>query len=171
MAIYQFSAKVIGRSGGRSAIASAAYRAGERLHNDKLDRDHDCTEKAGVVHREIMLPDGAPARWVGADRDGLAELKKQAAERWCAAVNASGEFGRWDIGRPFICRWLSFTGRAALCAGRDSARQHPGYGLRAAGLERLRVLGQLDRRAGDDPHRQGRAPAPREAWSTRARGH
>ena len=63
MAIYHFSAKVIGRSGGRSAIASAAYRAGERLHDDKLDRSHDYTEKAGVVHREIMLPDGAPARW------------------------------------------------------------------------------------------------------------
>ena len=55
---------MIGRSGGRSAIASAAYRAGERLHDDKLDRDHDYTEKAGVVHREIMLPDGAPARWL-----------------------------------------------------------------------------------------------------------
>ncbi|MBN8904892.1 MAG: Ti-type conjugative transfer relaxase TraA [Rhodospirillales bacterium] len=69
MAIYHFSAKVIGRSGGRSAIASAAYRAGERLHDDKLDRDHDYTEKAGVVHREIMLPEGAPTRW--ADRGTL----------------------------------------------------------------------------------------------------
>jgi hypothetical protein len=64
VAIYHFSAKVIGRSGGRSAIASAAYRAGERLHDDKLDRDHDYTQKAGVVHREIMLPDGAPTRWL-----------------------------------------------------------------------------------------------------------
>jgi Ti-type conjugative transfer relaxase TraA len=69
VAIYHFSAKVIGRSGGRSAIASAAYRAGERLHDDKLDRDHDYTEKAGVVHREIMLPEGAPSRW--ADRGTL----------------------------------------------------------------------------------------------------
>jgi Ti-type conjugative transfer relaxase TraA len=69
VAIYHFSAKVIGRSGGRSAIASAAYRAGERLHDDKLDRDHDYTEKSGIVHREIMLPDGAPARW--ADRGTL----------------------------------------------------------------------------------------------------
>ena len=69
MAIYHFSAKVFGRSGGRSAIASAAYRAGERLHDDKLDRDHDYTEKAGVVHREMMLPEGAPVRW--ADRGTL----------------------------------------------------------------------------------------------------
>ena len=27
---------------------------------------------------------------------GLAEVKAQAAHRWCAAVNATGEFGRWD---------------------------------------------------------------------------
>lgn len=32
----------------------------------------------------------------GADWDGLAEVKRAAAERWCAAVNATGEFGRWE---------------------------------------------------------------------------
>ncbi len=31
----------------------------------------------------------------GADWDGLTEVKKQATERWCAAVNATGEFGHW----------------------------------------------------------------------------
>jgi type III restriction enzyme len=31
----------------------------------------------------------------GADWDGLTEVKMQAAERWCAAINATGEFGRW----------------------------------------------------------------------------
>ena len=60
---------MIGRSAGRSAVASAAYRAAERLHDEQLDRDHDYTAKAGVVHSEIMLPDGAPARWL--DRQTL----------------------------------------------------------------------------------------------------
>ena len=64
MAIYHFSAKVIGRSGGRSAVASAAYRAAECLHDHKLDREHDYTAKAGVVYSEILLPDGAPERWL-----------------------------------------------------------------------------------------------------------
>jgi type III restriction enzyme len=32
----------------------------------------------------------------GADWGGLAEVKAQAAHRWCAAVNATGEFGQWD---------------------------------------------------------------------------
>ena len=62
MAIYHFSAKVISRANGSSAIASAAYRAAERLHDDRLGRDHDFSNKAGVVHSEIMLPEGAPER-------------------------------------------------------------------------------------------------------------
>ncbi|HEY1934141.1 MAG TPA: hypothetical protein VGG99_19195 [Acetobacteraceae bacterium] len=32
----------------------------------------------------------------GADWGGLAEVKAQAAHRWCAAVNATGEFGQWQ---------------------------------------------------------------------------
>jgi Ti-type conjugative transfer relaxase TraA len=62
MAIYHFSAKVISRANGSSAVASAAYRSAERLHDDRLDRDHDFTNKSGVVHSEVMLPEGAPER-------------------------------------------------------------------------------------------------------------
>lgn len=62
MAIYHFSAKVISRASGSSAIASAAYRSASRLHDQRLDRSHDFTNKAGVVHSEVMLPDGAPER-------------------------------------------------------------------------------------------------------------
>jgi ATP-dependent exoDNAse (exonuclease V) alpha subunit len=60
MAIYHFSAKVISRSAGSSAVASAAYRSASRLRDDRLDRSHDFTNKSGVVHSEVMLPDGAP---------------------------------------------------------------------------------------------------------------
>ena len=62
MAIYHFSAKVISRANGSSAVASAAYRSADRLHDDRLDRDHDFTNKSGVVHSEVMLPKGAPER-------------------------------------------------------------------------------------------------------------
>ncbi len=62
MAIYHFSAKVISRANGSSAVASAAFRSAERLHDDRLDRDHDFTNKSGVVHSEVLLPDGAPER-------------------------------------------------------------------------------------------------------------
>jgi hypothetical protein len=43
MAIYHFSAKVISRTNGSSAVASAAYRSAERLHDDRLDRAKSCT--------------------------------------------------------------------------------------------------------------------------------
>ncbi len=62
MAIYHFSAKVISRASGSSAVASAAYRSASRLRDQRLDRSHDFTNKAGVVHSEVMLPDGAPER-------------------------------------------------------------------------------------------------------------
>ena len=69
MAIYHFSAKIVSRANGSSAVASAAYRAAERLTDDRLGRDHDFTSKAGVIHSEIILPDGAPERF--ADRATL----------------------------------------------------------------------------------------------------
>ena len=59
MAIYHFSVKTISRAAGSSALAAAAYRAAERLHDDRLGRTHDFTNKAGVVHSEVMLPEGA----------------------------------------------------------------------------------------------------------------
>ena len=60
MAIYHFSAKVIGRGAGSSAVASAAYRSASRLHDERLDRHHDFSNKTGVIHSEVMLPAGAP---------------------------------------------------------------------------------------------------------------
>ena len=64
MAIYHLHAKVISRATGRSAVAAAAYRAASRLHDVRLDRDHDFSNKSGVVHSDILLPDGAPERFL-----------------------------------------------------------------------------------------------------------
>ncbi len=60
MAIYHFSAKVISRAAGSSAVASAAYRSASRLPDERLGRHHDFSNKPGVVHSEIMLPGDAP---------------------------------------------------------------------------------------------------------------
>lgn len=82
MAIFHLSVKIISRASGSSALASAAYRAGVRLHDERIDRDHDFSNKAGVVHSEIMLPEGAPDHL--SDREKLwnaveaAEVRKDA---------------------------------------------------------------------------------------------
>ena len=41
MAIYHLSVKTVSRSTGRSAVAAAAYRAGERLTNEADGAAHD----------------------------------------------------------------------------------------------------------------------------------
>src|SRR5246127_2275062 len=69
MAIYHLHVKVIGRKSGSSAVASAAYRSGSRLRDDRLERSHDFSGKRGVVHSEVMLPEHAPAAW--SDREQL----------------------------------------------------------------------------------------------------
>jgi Ti-type conjugative transfer relaxase TraA len=69
MAIYHLHVKVIGRKSGSSAVASAAYRSGSRLRDERLDRSHDFSAKRGVVHSEVMLPENAPQAW--SDRERL----------------------------------------------------------------------------------------------------
>ncbi|TAZ44320.1 Ti-type conjugative transfer relaxase TraA [Rhizobium ruizarguesonis] len=63
MAIYHLSMKPIARSGGRSAVASAAYRAAERLTNERDGLTHDFSNRTGVEHAEIVLPAGSSAYW------------------------------------------------------------------------------------------------------------
>ena len=48
------------RGKGKSAVAAAAYRSGEKLTNEWDGMTHDYTRKGGVVHTEIMLPLHAP---------------------------------------------------------------------------------------------------------------
>lgn len=63
MSIYHCSIKIISRAGGRSAVASAAYRSGEKLYNDETGLTHDFTRKGGVIMNEIILPHNAPKRY------------------------------------------------------------------------------------------------------------
>ena len=68
MAIYHLHVKVIGRKAGSSAVASAAYRSASRLRDDRLERSHDFSNKRGVVHSEVMLPEDAPEQWRDRER-------------------------------------------------------------------------------------------------------
>ena len=57
MAIYHFSVKTISRSNGRSAVACAAYRSGEKLVCDFYGKEQDYTKKTGVEFTEIYAPE------------------------------------------------------------------------------------------------------------------
>jgi Ti-type conjugative transfer relaxase TraA len=90
MAIYHFSAKVISRANGSSALAAAAYRSASRLHDDRLDRHHDFSNKTGVIHSEVMLPDGAPEHL--SDREKLWNAVEAAENRIDAQLAREIEF-------------------------------------------------------------------------------
>jgi Ti-type conjugative transfer relaxase TraA len=70
MAIYHCSMKPVSRGGGRSAVAAIAYRTASRMINERDGLVHDFTAKTGVVHTEIVLPQGSEAKWA-LDRSAL----------------------------------------------------------------------------------------------------
>jgi len=69
MASYHFSAKMIGRSAGKSAIGAAAYRAGATLTCHETGQVFDYAKKRGIEASFILAPIGAPA-WA-TDRQAL----------------------------------------------------------------------------------------------------
>ena len=60
IAIYHCSIKIISRGKGKSAVAAAAYRSGEKLINNYDGITHDYTRKSEIAHTEILLPSHAP---------------------------------------------------------------------------------------------------------------
>ncbi|QRG09941.1 MULTISPECIES: Ti-type conjugative transfer relaxase TraA [Alphaproteobacteria] len=85
MAIYHLSMKPVSRAGGRSAVASMAYRAGEKLTNERDGITHDFSRKQGVEHAEIVLPEGVSADWAR-DRSDLWNAAEFAEKRKDARV-------------------------------------------------------------------------------------
>lgn len=83
MAIFHCQMSVVSRSTGRSAVASAAYRSATLLVNVRDGVAHDYRRREGVVHSEIVLPDGVDAAWA-LDRSALWNAA-EAAERRCNA--------------------------------------------------------------------------------------
>ena len=59
---YHCSVKPVSRSAGRSVVAAAAYRLGERLHDERYQTVHDYTRRRGVECTFTVAPVDAP-RW------------------------------------------------------------------------------------------------------------
>ena len=87
MAIFHFTVTQTKRSKGQSAIASAAYRSGERLYSEYYGEYSDYTRKGGVICADILLPSHAPPEY--ADRQTLWNAVEK-AERGKNAQLASG---------------------------------------------------------------------------------
>ncbi|MDR1538843.1 MAG: MobA/MobL family protein [Clostridiales bacterium] len=69
MAIFHSHLQIIARCEGKSAIAAAAYRSGDKLTNGYDGETHDYGRKGGIVHSKIFLPEFDPRGY--ADRNTL----------------------------------------------------------------------------------------------------
>lgn len=82
MAIYHFQMKTLSRSAGRSATAAAAYRAGQKIEDERTGQTFDYSRKTGVLMAEVITPDGRPL-----DREQLWNAAETAENR-CNSVVA-----------------------------------------------------------------------------------
>jgi len=80
MAVYFLNLKTFGRSGGSSAPSAAAYRAGERIRDERSGRTYDHSDRRDVMHKEIVLP----SRFADADMSWA----RDRATLWNAAESA-----------------------------------------------------------------------------------
>ena len=109
IALFHFHVTQIKRSAGQSAVASAAYRAGEKLHSEYYGEDSDYTRKGGVICSEILLPSHAPPEY--ADRETLwnavekAERRKKAQLAYSFDIALQNEFSMQEniaLARQFL---------------------------------------------------------------------
>ena len=63
MALFHFHVTQVKRSAGQSAVACAAYRAGEKMFSEYYGEVSDFTRKGGVICSGIFLPPQAPTEY------------------------------------------------------------------------------------------------------------
>ena len=81
MTMVHIATKAISRKAGQSAVASAAYRAGDILDDAKYGKTHDYSKKSGVMSSDIVLPFALRALGVNVDREMLWNLAEAAETR------------------------------------------------------------------------------------------
>ena len=117
MALFHFTVTQTKRSKGQSAIASAAYRSGEKLYSEYYGEYSDYTRKRGVICSDILLPPHAPKEY--ADRQTLwnavekAERGKNAQLAYSFEISLQNEFSLEEniaLAREFLFREFVIRG-------------------------------------------------------------
>ena len=111
MANFHIEIKPVKRAAGQKATAAAAYRAGERIRDERTGKSHNHSHRKDVTHTEIFLPSQlgeAPMPWAR-DRASLWNTAEAAEKR-----------GNSRVAREFqvsLPSELSPTQRLALARG------------------------------------------------------
>jgi hypothetical protein len=155
MASYYLNLKTLGRSNGSSAPGAAAYRAGERIRDERTGRTYDHTERQDVLHKEILVPSdyqGHDLTWAR-DRASLWNLAEAAESRSNARV--AREYlvalpveldieGRVGLARNFA-QELADRYRFAVDVAVHAPRDFPGSDPRNFHAHLLATTRELDR--------------------------
>ena len=120
MALFHLHVTQVKRSAGQSAVACAAYRAGEKLFSEYYGEISDFTRKDGVICSGILLPPQAPAEYQ--DRAALwnaverAERNKKAQLAYSFDIALQNEFSMEEniaLARQFVSEQLMGRGMIA----------------------------------------------------------
>lgn len=94
MAIFMATTKSISRGSGQSAVASASYRAGEKLQDERYGKTQDYSKRHGVMSADIILPTSLTGQ-VEIDRNTLWNMAERAEKRKDARVGRE-----WIVNLP-----------------------------------------------------------------------
>jgi len=133
MAIYHLTTKNIGRSSGRSATASAAYRSAEKIKDDQQGLTFNYKSRVqSVSHTEILAPVNAP-EWA-TDRSRLwneverSEKRKDSRVAREVEVALPKELSREEsieLARNFACDSFVKRGMVADVCIHDLGKKNP----------------------------------------------
>jgi ATP-dependent exoDNAse (exonuclease V) alpha subunit len=189
MAVYYLNVKTFGRGGGSSAASEVAYRAGERIDDQRTGKTYDHSDRRDVMHKEIVLPsrfadeDMAWARdraslWNAAEGAEARQNARVAREYLVALPSELSPSQRLGLVRGFsqeLSDRYGFAVDFAIHAPRASPgsdpRGHHAHLLtttRELKLEHLGAKTTLDMSDGDR-RKLGLAPAITELLHVRAR--
>lgn len=186
MATFHLAVKTVSRSTGRSAVAAAAYRTGERLTNARDQVAHDYTRRSGVAATVLLVPDGSgglatlEGRGWTAEREALWNAAEASETRVNSTVAREYELslpaeldqaGRRDLAVGFAREVVSRFGVAADVAihapGREGdQRNHHAHILTTTRrMEAGGTLGAKTRELDDRKTGPAHVEALRELWA------
>lgn len=181
MAIFHLSVKTISRSSGRSATAAIAYRAGERVTDERTGLVHDYTRRRGIEHTEIFLPENSPSwatnraqLWNAAE---LAETRKNSTVAREFEVAIPAELNRdqrlelvREVARELVQRHGMAVDVAIHEPGKDGDnRNHHAHIL--CSTRRLTPEGFKDKTRELDDQKSGEVANWRQRWAEVSNRH
>ena len=75
-----FDITITKRSGGKSAVAGAAYISGTKLFSEYDQKIKDYSKRTDVVYTQILLPTNAPSEY--SDRETLWNAVEEVEKQW-----------------------------------------------------------------------------------------